>query len=88
MEAAVATRRGGTVRFVALDQQHARIERELKEAFARLLASSAYTLGVEVERFEAEFADYCETRHCVGVASGRRRCRSCSRPTGSARATR
>jgi dTDP-4-amino-4,6-dideoxygalactose transaminase len=68
--AAVAARRGGIVRFVALDQQHAHIERELKAAFARLLGSSAYTLGAEVERFEADFAEYSETRHCVGVASG------------------
>ena len=70
MEAAVAARRGGIVRFVALEQQHASIERELKQAFARLLRSGAYTLGAEVERFEADFADYSETRHCVGVASG------------------
>ena len=70
MEAAIAATRGGNVRFVALDLQHARIERELKEAFARLLGSSAFTLGVEVERFEAEFAEYSQTRHCVGVASG------------------
>ena len=68
--AAVATQRGGNVRFVALDLQHAPIERELKEVFARLLDSSAFTLGVEVERFEAEFAEYSQTRHCVGVASG------------------
>ena len=58
------------MRFVALDLQHARIERELKEAFARLLDSSAFTLGAEVERFEAEFAEYSQARHCVGVASG------------------
>ncbi|MBV8946738.1 MAG: DegT/DnrJ/EryC1/StrS family aminotransferase [Solirubrobacterales bacterium] len=71
MEApAVGARRGGTVRFVALDLQHAHIERELKEAFSRLLGSSAFTLGAEVEQFEAEFAAYSQTRHCVGVASG------------------
>jgi dTDP-4-amino-4,6-dideoxygalactose transaminase len=71
MEAvAVAARHGGNVRFVALDLQHARIERELKEAFARLLGSSAYTLGAEVDGFEAEFAEYSQARHCVGVASG------------------
>jgi len=58
------------VRFVALDRQHARIEDELNEAFARLLATSAYTLGTELEQFEAEFADYCEVEHCVGVSSG------------------
>lgn len=68
--AAVAARRGGNVRFVALDLQHASIERELKTAFARLLGSSAFTLGAEVEGFEAEFAEYSQARHCVGVASG------------------
>jgi dTDP-4-amino-4,6-dideoxygalactose transaminase len=68
--AAVAARRGGNVRFVALDLQHARVERELKETFARLLGSSAFTLGVEVDHFEAEFAEYAQARHCVGVASG------------------
>jgi dTDP-4-amino-4,6-dideoxygalactose transaminase len=68
--AAVAHARDDVVRFVALDRQHARIERELRAAFDRLLGSSAFTLGAEVERFEAEFADYCETSHCVGVSSG------------------
>lgn len=58
------------MRFVALDEQHRRIEAELAEAFTRLLRTSAYTLGTEVERFEAEFADYCDTGHCVGVSSG------------------
>jgi dTDP-4-amino-4,6-dideoxygalactose transaminase len=58
------------VRFVALDRQHAQIEVELMEAFARLLGTSAYTLGGEVEGFEAEFADYCEVGDCVGVSSG------------------
>lgn len=58
------------VRFVALDRQHLPIQQELKDAFARVLQTSAYTLGTEVERFEAEFAQYCETAHCVGVSSG------------------
>ncbi len=58
------------MRFVALDEQHAPIEDELTEAFARLLRTSAYTLGTEVDQFEAEFADYCENTHCVGVSSG------------------
>ncbi len=58
------------MRFVALDKQHGHIQEELKEAFVRLLGTSAYTLGTEVEQFEAEFAGYCETGHCVGVSSG------------------
>ena len=56
MEAAVAARRGGNVRFVALGQQHARIEHELREAFARLLESGAYTDG-EVPNAEAWAAE-------------------------------
>ncbi|MBV8990983.1 MAG: DegT/DnrJ/EryC1/StrS family aminotransferase [Solirubrobacterales bacterium] len=55
---------------VALERQHARIANELKDTFARLLDSSAFTLGAELEQFESEFAQYCEVSHCVGVASG------------------
>jgi dTDP-3-amino-3,4,6-trideoxy-alpha-D-glucose transaminase len=58
------------VGFAALERQHAQIDEELRAAFARVLGSSAFTLGEEVERFEAEFADYCDVAHCVGVASG------------------
>jgi len=58
------------VRFVALDKQHGQIGEELTEAFSRLLRTSAYTLGTELEQFEAEFAGYCETGECVGVSSG------------------
>lgn len=72
MEAAKAmTHRGDrAVRFVALERQHALIQGKLQGAFVRLVCSSAFTLGEEVERFEAEFAAYCDVAHCVGVASG------------------
>ena len=43
---------------------------ELREAFERVVWSSGFILGAEVEAFEAEFAAYCGVRHCVGVASG------------------
>jgi dTDP-4-amino-4,6-dideoxygalactose transaminase len=58
------------VRFGALERQHAVIEDQLRDAFNRVLASNAFILGQEVERFEEEFAQYCETDHCVGVSSG------------------
>src|SRR3954447_18815839 len=32
--------------------------------------SGRYILGPEVEAFEREFAAYCGTRHCIGVANG------------------
>ena len=69
--AAVAVEhRGQITRFIAVDRQHGRIESELNEAFSRRLASSAFAPDGEIERFEAEFAEYCEASHCVGVASG------------------
>ncbi|HEY6730648.1 MAG TPA: DegT/DnrJ/EryC1/StrS family aminotransferase [Solirubrobacterales bacterium] len=43
---------------------------ELGAATARVLGSGWYLLGPELEAFEREFAAYCGTRHCVGVASG------------------
>jgi dTDP-4-amino-4,6-dideoxygalactose transaminase len=63
-------RERAAVRFVALERQHAPIEHELHGAFVRLLRSSAFTLGAEVERFESEFAEYCGVANCVGVGSG------------------
>jgi dTDP-3-amino-3,4,6-trideoxy-alpha-D-glucose transaminase len=70
MSSAVSVRRPAAVRFVALDRQHARLSGDLQAAFLRLLGSSAFTLGAEVEQFEQEFADYCDVSHCVGVSSG------------------
>lgn len=71
MTTVVTPHRGAdTVRFVALDRQHVGIQRELQATFTRLLGSSAFTLGAELERFEAEFAEYCGAEHCVGVSSG------------------
>lgn len=58
------------VRFAALERQHAEIERDLHAAFSRVLHSNGFILGPEVDAFEAEFAEYCGTGHCVGVASG------------------
>lgn len=56
--------------FVALDRQHEPLRQELIRAFMRVLDTSAFTLGSEVERFEDDFARYCGAEHCVGVASG------------------
>lgn len=39
-------------------------------AVARVLASGWYLLGAELERFEAEYADYVGARFCVGLANG------------------
>ena len=68
--ARISTSAGDRVPFVDLERQHAPLAQELRVAFDRVAGSGAFTLGEEVELFEAEFASYCEVEHCVGVASG------------------
>src|SRR3954447_19114811 len=58
------------VPLVALDRAHAPLRAELRATFERLVDTSAFVLGPEVEAFEAEFAAYCGSAHCVGVANG------------------
>lgn len=43
---------------------------EFKESFNDTLESGWYILGNKVVQFEQEFAAYCNTPHCVGLASG------------------
>nr|WP_202387557.1 DegT/DnrJ/EryC1/StrS family aminotransferase [Qipengyuania pelagi] len=43
---------------------------DLIEAAARVIDSGWFVLGEEVRRFESQFAAYCETSRCVGVANG------------------
>lgn len=46
------------------------IKTELDEAYHRFMQSGWYVLGGEVEAFEREYAAYCGSKHCVGVANG------------------
>jgi dTDP-4-amino-4,6-dideoxygalactose transaminase len=56
--------------FVDLKAAQGEISAELGQAIQRVLASSWYILGEEVEAFEAAFAAYCGAAHCVGVGNG------------------
>ncbi len=58
------------VPFLDLQAMHRELDGELEAAVGRTLESGWYLLGQELEQFEREFAAYCGTRHCVGVASG------------------
>lgn len=43
---------------------------EFHQALDRVLDSGWLILGKECESFEAEFAQYCGVKHCIGVANG------------------
>jgi dTDP-4-amino-4,6-dideoxygalactose transaminase len=55
---------------VDLKAQYESIKGEIDEAIAEVLASTQFILGPKVEAFEAEFADYCQSRFAFGVDSG------------------
>ena len=55
---------------VDLKAQYLSVKSEIDEAIQRVINSSRFILGEEVEAFEQEFAAFCGANHCVGVASG------------------
>lgn len=56
--------------FLDIKSINAQHRSELVAAFERVLDSGWYILGDEVKAFEREFAAYCGTEHCIGVANG------------------
>ena len=55
---------------VDLATQSQSIRDEVLRRMARVIDAGRYILGEEVAQFEQEFAEYCQVRHCVGVANG------------------
>lgn len=53
-----------------LKRQHDLHAEEYNNKAIEVLNSGWYILGKEVEEFEKEFAEYTESKYCVGVASG------------------
>lgn len=58
------------IKFLDLKKVNERFRGEMDAAVKRVLDSGWYLLGKEVEVFEQEFAAYCGTKHCIGVANG------------------
>lgn len=56
--------------FLDLKAINAQYRDELVVAATRVIDSGWYVQGVEVEAFEEEFAAYCGSEYCVGVANG------------------
>jgi dTDP-4-amino-4,6-dideoxygalactose transaminase len=56
--------------FLDLVTLHRELEDELVDAARAAIRSAGFIGGAEVEGFEQEFAAYCGTKYCVGVANG------------------
>lgn len=56
--------------FLDLAGLHQELEEELIPIFRKALRTAGFIGGPMVEGFERDFAHYCDSAHCVGVASG------------------
>jgi len=59
-----------TIPVTRLDQADPALLEELLEVVERVARAGAFSMGHELEAFEAEFARYCGTDDAVGVSSG------------------
>lgn len=58
------------VSFLDIKAATTELRPELDAAIGRVLDSGWFLLGRELEAFEAEYANYCESNYCVGLANG------------------
>lgn len=58
------------IKFLDIQRITASFEPMLSEEVQRVISSGWYLLGEEVAKFEKNFAAYCDSTHCVGVANG------------------
>lgn len=58
------------IKFLDLQKINAQYADEINQATARVIDSGWYLLGKEVSSFEANYANYIGTKHCIGVANG------------------
>ena len=56
--------------FLDLVTPHRQLEEELLDVLRQALRSASFVGGEQVDAFEREFADYCGSKYCVGVANG------------------
>jgi dTDP-4-amino-4,6-dideoxygalactose transaminase len=58
------------IKFLDLYKVNQQYELEIKEAINGVLDRGWYILGEADQRFEQNYAAYCGTKHCIGVANG------------------
>ena len=58
------------IRFLDLKPQYKSIEDDVHRAIEGVLSSQQFILGARVMELEERLAEYCGTKHAVGVASG------------------
>jgi len=58
------------IKFLDLQKITFRYQNEITEAVNRVIQKGWYLFGQEVQLFEKEYAEYCGSDYCIGVANG------------------
>ncbi|MAD12976.1 MAG: aminotransferase [Flavobacteriaceae bacterium] len=58
------------IKFLDLQKINSQYTQELKDAANRVIDSGWYLLGKELEKFEQNYASFCNVKYCLGVANG------------------
>ncbi len=58
------------IKFLDLQKINASYQSQFQEKLKLVLDNGWFILGNEVKQFEADFANYCGMKHCIGVANG------------------
>jgi dTDP-4-amino-4,6-dideoxygalactose transaminase len=58
------------IKFLDLNEQYISIKNDIDKAICSVITDSAFVGGKYVQRFEENFANYQNTKYCVGVGNG------------------
>lgn len=58
------------IKFLDLNHQYQTIKNEINEAIFSVVNDSSFIGGPKLKQFESDFAEYCDTKFCVGVGNG------------------
>ena len=58
------------IKFLDLKSVNKKYQKHFEIAYKRVIDSGWYLLGKETETFEQNFAQYCNAKHCISLASG------------------
>ena len=58
------------VKFLDIQKITNSYQPELSEAINRVVSKGWFLLGEETNKFEAEYAKFIGTKHCIGVGNG------------------
>ena len=56
--------------FLSFTKMHSQIKTEMQAAFEKVYDSNWYIMGNALKTFEANYANYSNTKYCAGVANG------------------